>query len=84
MWELHDNFEIFGKINFYGEEFSKIDGQFPKFQQTFNRKTVLSSLHKGESIEQSERVAVKVSPLPSLLKVRESGHKMASKSVVLL
>ena len=67
---LYDNFEIFRKKNFNGEEFLKIEGQFAKFQPIFNRKTVLNSQHIGESIfEQSGWVAVKVSPRPSLLGV---------------
>ena len=40
---LYDNFEIFRKKNFNGKEFSKIEGQFAKFQPIFNLKTVLNS-----------------------------------------
>ena len=46
--DLYDNFEIFKK-NFNGEEFSKIEGQFDKFQPIFNLKTVLNSQYIGES-----------------------------------
>ena len=49
---LYDNFEIFRKKNFNGKEFSK---------------TVLNSQYVGESIfNQSGRVVLKVSPLPTL------------------
>ena len=33
---LYDNFEIFRKKIFNGKEFSKIEGQFAKFQPIFN------------------------------------------------
>ena len=46
---LYDNFEIFRKKIFNGEEFSKIEGQFAKFQPIFNLKTVLNSQKMGES-----------------------------------
>ena len=39
---LYDNFEIFQK-KFNGEEFSKIEGHFAKFQPIFNLKTILNS-----------------------------------------
>ena len=45
---LYDNFEIFQK-KFNREEFSKIEGQFAKFQPIFNLKTVLNSQKIGES-----------------------------------
>ena len=46
---LYDNFEIFRKKIFNGKEFSKIEGQFAKFQPIFNLKTVLNSQYIGES-----------------------------------
>ena len=46
---LYDNFEIFRKKIFNGEEFSKIEGQFAKFQPIFNLKTVFNSQNIGES-----------------------------------
>ena len=45
---LYNNFEIFRKKNFNGKEFSKIEGQFAKFQPIFNLKTVLNSENIGE------------------------------------
>ena len=51
---LYDNFEIFRKKKFNGEEFLKIEGHFAKFQPIFNLKTVLNSQKIGESsFEQS-------------------------------
>ena len=44
---LYDNFEIFRKKIFNGKEFSKIEGQFAKFQPMFNLKTVFNSQNIG-------------------------------------
>ena len=66
--------KFFEKMFFNGEEFSKIEGQFAKFQPIFILKTVLNSQEIGKSsFEQSTELETPyfftILSLPTLIKV---------------
>ena len=76
IWQLSTIIlKFFEKKIFNGEEFSKIEGQFAKFQPIFNLKTIFNSQIIRESIFlQWSGVAVKMSPLLSVTEFKNFFH----------